>query len=312
MIMDDLTPADILSKRRSAAIEKAEQRTAELHEKLPQTELLDKQLSELSYKLYLAAGDPASADKIKADKELIIKTREGILKSASFPVDYDKPVFRCAKCRDTGFIKLEKCECLKELEASAFNNTELGAGLAHCTFDTFSLDYYSKEKKGDRSAYEVMQEIFEKCRVYAEFFCPHSGNLLFCGGTGLGKTHLSAAIGHEAAKKGYTVIYESAQRIISDCRRSIYTSDAEAADDYYDCTLLIIDDLGAETVNEYSVSALTELINRRMVLGRPMIISTNLEPEKIRTVYGARLFSRIIGGFIPCVFKGTDVRYKKL
>ena len=157
-----------------------------------------------------------------------------------------------------------------------------------------------------------MAEILEKCSVYAEYFNAHSGNLLFCGGTGLGKTHLSAAIGHEAAKKGYSVIYESAQKIVSECRRALYSSAYDAADAFYDCTLLIIDDLGAEVPNEYSISALTELINRRMVLGKPMIISTNLEPEKIRQTYGSRLFSRIIGGFIICVFKGKDVRYQKL
>ena len=311
MFANDHSPADILSKRRSTAIDTAERRTSELHEKLPQTEALDRQLSELSYKLYLAFGNENAEKELKEKRDMLISTRNGLLTGAGYPANYDRPVFACEKCHDTGYIKLEKCECLKELEARSYNNTELGAGLAGCTFDTFSLDYYPADSSG-RSPRDVMSEIYEKCRGYAEFFGPHSGNLLFCGGTGLGKTHLSAAIGHEAAKKGYTVVYESAQKIVSECRRALYSSAYDAADDYYDCTLLIIDDLGAEVANEYSISALTELINRRMVLGKPMIISTNLEPEKIRSVYGSRLFSRIIGGFIPCVFKGTDVRYKKL
>ncbi|MBO4501729.1 MAG: ATP-binding protein [Clostridia bacterium] len=306
------SPANILSKRRSDAINAADARSAELHEKLPQTEEIDRQLGEIAYRSFVSAGDAQTLCALKAKRDELQRSRDEILVSAGYPAEYDEPRFKCNKCRDTGYIKLEKCECLKELEAASYNNTELGAGLAGCTFDTFSLEYYSDAAKGGRSEREVMEEILGRCRVYCEYFNEHSGNLLFCGGTGLGKTHLSAAIGHEVAKKGHSVVYESAQKIVSDCRRALYSSATEAADIYYDCTLLIIDDLGAEVPNDYSVSALTELINRRMVLGKPIIISTNLELKKIGAVYGSRLFSRIIGGFIPCVFTGTDIRYKKL
>ncbi|MBO7400961.1 MAG: ATP-binding protein [Clostridia bacterium] len=312
MAQSEYSPADILSRRRASAIDAAERRTAELHNTIPELEQLDERISELSYYMFVAAGDAARSAEISAKREELTGKRADLLAAFSFPADYDKPVFACKKCGDTGYIKLEKCDCLKELESSVLNKTELGAGLAECTFENFSLEYYPALGGKDRSPRDVMAEILEKCRTYAEYFNAHSGNLLFCGGTGLGKTHLSAAIGHEAARKGYSVVYESAQKIVSECRRALYTSAYDAADAFYDCTLLIIDDLGAEVANDYSISALTELINRRMVLGKPMIISTNLELEKIRTTYGPRLFSRIIGGFIPCVFKGTDVRYQKL
>lgn len=306
-------PFYILERSRNDAIRDADRRTNELHEKFPEIKKIDDTLSSMVYSMFVNGADKEKLASLKADAERLREKRCLILASAGYAPDYDKPRFRCEKCSDTGYVKLEKCECLKELEAAVLpSESTLGDGLRYCTFDTFSLDYYPAENVGGKVPRETMKAILAYCREYADSFSKFSANLIFTGGTGLGKTHLSAAIGHVVSSKGKSVVYDSAQKICSDCRRAIYSSAYDAADKYYDCDLLIIDDLGAEVPNDYTVSALTELINRRLVSGYPTIISTNLELAKINSVYGARLFSRIIGCFTPFSFAGKDIRYMKL
>lgn len=306
-------PLYVLERSRSEAIKEADRRTAELHEKLPEIKKIDASLSSLVYAMYVNGSDKEKLASLKAEANMLREKRCLVLVSAGYDANYDKPRFRCEKCSDTGYIKLEKCSCLRELENAVVpSESTLGDGLRYCTFDTFSFDYYPAEKVGERSPRETMKAIYDYCREYASSFSKFNPNLIFTGGTGLGKTHLSASIGHVVSEKGMSVVYDSAQKICSDCRRALYSSAYDAADKYYDCDLLIIDDLGAEVPNDYTVSALTELINRRLVSGCPTIISTNLELGKINAVYGARLFSRIIGCFTPFTFAGKDIRYMKL
>ncbi|MDD4124548.1 MAG: ATP-binding protein [Eubacteriales bacterium] len=295
---------EILSARRNKAIREADDRTALLHEISPEISSIDKRLADITLEMLDAAKSDDKMDEVKSSCLRLRERRKNILVSLGYPENFDTPRFVCPVCNDTGFVKLEKCACLKAIEAeSAMGRTVLGKGLTDCTFDTFSLDYCTDSS---------MKGVLESCRSYAESFTPDSVNILMYGGTGLGKTHLAAAIAHIAAGKGHYVVYESSQRIISDCRKASFTSDADADDKYYKCQLLIIDDLGVEVKNEFNISALTGLIDRRIVSGQPMIISTNYDLSELKSVYNARLFSRILGEFTTMRFIGKDVRMIKI
>ena len=129
----------------------------------------------------------------------------------------------------------------------------------------------------------------------------------------LGKTHLSAAIANVIAGKGMSVIYESAQQIFDTCDAVRFNRmDISERTKYENCKLLIIDDLGAECITQYSVSAMTSLIDLRIVNGRKTIISTNLTPAAIRKTYGERMFSRLFGEFRVLQFSGKDIRMQKI
>ena len=77
------------------------------------------------------------------------------------------------------------------------------------------------------------------------------------------------------------------------------------------CDLLVIDDLGAEMVTSFSKSALYNLINTRMLSGRPTIINTNLSMKEIETRYTPRISSRLIGNYDAYRFLGDDIRQQK-
>ena len=81
---------------------------------------------------------------------------------------------------------------------------------------------------------------------------------------------------------------------------------------YFECELLIIDDLGTEIANQFTAACLYNLINTRLQRGLSTVINTNLSTEDIRKRYTDRIASRLFGSFHPLLFQGFDVRAKKL
>ena len=79
-----------------------------------------------------------------------------------------------------------------------------------------------------------------------------------------------------------------------------------------DARLTIIDDLGAEIENQFNVSDLYNLINSRLNLNRPVIISTNLMPKELERRYTNRIASRLMTMYKCLRFVGKDVRQIKL
>jgi DNA replication protein DnaC len=160
-----------------------------------------------------------------------------------------------------------------------------------------------------------MERNFQNCRRYALTFSLNSGNLLFVGGTGLGKTFLSACIARAVADRGYSVMYETASHMFSKLEKAKFTPTEDSrreADKLMECDLLIIDDLGTEVVNQFTLSCLYHVINTRLNLQKPTIISTNLTPGELRKLYSDRISSRLTGEFQVIPFYGTDVRKQKL
>ena len=159
-----------------------------------------------------------------------------------------------------------------------------------------------------------MGRILSICQKYAQDFTPTSGNLLFNGSTGLGKTMLSACIATEVAEKGYSVAYETAAHLFGKLEKDHFRPDEESAEavrKLHTCDLLIIDDLGTELPGNFTVAALYTLLNDRLLAGKPMIISTNLNIDEVRARYSPQIASRLEGSFQLLPFVGNDIRVLK-
>ncbi|NLA87301.1 MAG: DNA replication protein DnaC, partial [Clostridiales bacterium] len=61
----------------------------------------------------------------------------------------------------------------------------------------------------------------------------------------------------------------------------------------------------------FTVSALYELLNTRLIAGRKTIISSNLSLEELRRRYTPQILSRIEGEFQILKFYGRDIRLLK-
>ena len=79
--------------------------------------------------------------------------------------------------------------------------------------------------------------------------------------------------------------------------------------------LLVIDDLGTETMNSMKFTELFNIINSRLLNQNnkitKTIISTNLSLKNIFDTYEERLGSRFVGHYHICRFFGEDIRFKQ-
>lgn len=296
-------------QRLLAAYEK-EPRIREIDVKLRQT------LAQAAQAVFVQGGDVAAAMEQVKKQNLSLQEERKQLVERHFPAGYldDAPVCEC--CGGSGYIGSTMCECLKELcrQEQKKELSFLNAGQE--SFDQFRLDYYPEKVDPDLgvSARTVMEKTFKTCRNYAVNFTENAPNLLFSGGTGLGKTFLSACIAREVANNGYSVVYESAGHLFSNLERARFGGDEEQrqnAQRYTQCDLLIVDDLGTEMGGQFTTAALYSLVNDRLLAGRPTIISTNLNTEELARRYSAQIASRLRGEYVRLAFVGEDIRVIK-
>ncbi len=300
------------------AEEEAARRTEELHRKSPELRALDRTLSMTGVKIAMAALGTGEEYKEKLaevereNKELQAR-RAAILLELGYPADYTKPPYECHKCNDSGFVGTKMCECMRrDLILAAYESSGIGALLRKQGFDNFKLDYYLAGEERDR-----MVRNLTLLREYAENFTTQSDSLIFCGQTGLGKTHLSTAVARRVIERGFDVYYTTALQMFGDFEHARFGTEmgmesVVSLDRYTSCELLILDDLGTEVSNQFTNSCLYMVLNERINKGLPTIVSTNLSGKEIKQRYTDRIASRILGDFKPFLFMGTDIRRLKL
>lgn len=309
---------DELRESRERAEAEATARRSEIHEAHPDIATVDAALAETGMRLFkiaLSGGEDARRRlaKLREENAAMLDLRRKLLVAAGYPEDATEPRYACGECHDSGYIGTKMCACMRRrLILEGFRESGIGGLIDRQSFDNFSLDYYRDERERDE-----MRFVFERAKKFAETFGTDAApckNLMFIGGTGLGKTHLSTAIARRVIERGYDVKYESAPNIISDFEderfggERYYSRGNSPTDKYFECDLLIIDDLGAEMVNQFTLSSLYNLINTRQNRGLGMLISTNLDGKELRALYNDRITSRLFGEFDILRFRGSDNR----
>ena len=294
----------------------AEQRANELHEKFPDIGAIDRVLSETGLKIFAESmkgkqGLDERIEKLREENRELRQLRGEILVSKGYPADYSSVKYECPLCSDTGFVGKQMCECMRrQLILAGYESSGIGGLIRTQSFETFNLDYYRQTP----NQYRDMSRILEVSRKFAEEFeAQNRRNLLFCGTTGLGKTHMSTSIAKVVIERGFDVVYDTAQNILSDFEyerfgRSYNDGGESKTSKYFDCDLLIIDDLGSEITNQFTISCLYNVINTRLNSSRSMIINTNLREKDIRERYNDRITSRLFGEFQAYLFYGKDIR----
>lgn len=305
------------------AEEAADARREALYLQIPGLRELDRTLSGFGLRLMKQAmegGDTrAGVERLQAENLRIQEERHQLLAQYGYPADYCSPRYECEVCRDSGYVGIRMCTCMrKRLVEAGMMSSGLGTLMRSQSFENFSLDYY----RNDPDAYARMSENLHNIRTYAEQFggaewakIPH--HLLFLGNTGLGKTHLSTAVAKRVIERGYDVFYNSAVGMLADFEMQRFGSSAAQGDAsntarYTSCDLLILDDLGTEVVNQFTLSVLYSVLNTRMNMDKATVVSTNLTPAELRKSYNDRITSRLFGEFKPIPFVGVDVRKQKL
>lgn len=130
---------------------------------------------------------------------------------------------------------------------------------------------------------------------------------------------MSNCIAQELLKRGKTVLYQTASILLESVIDYKMSKQKNSNDNIYksilETDLLIIDDLGTESLNSMKLSELFTILNARILnLNNKItktIISTNLNINDIFRNYEERIGSRIAGYYDIYFFFGDDLRFKR-
>ena len=309
-----------------------DKRKEELYSKIPKLKEIEDEInsSAILKAKEILLNNSKSIDSFKQKVSDLKLKKEQILKENGISKSYLEPNYECKICKDTGYItdsnyKTRMCNCLKQkLLDYSFNKSNM-YNLKNENFSTFNENIFSDEVDVAKYRFNIsprknILNIKEKCIEFVENFDnPNYKNLLFTGGTGLGKTFMSNCIASELIKKGKVVLYGTAPVLLESVIDYKMNKQKNTSDNIYksvlEADLLIIDDLGTESLNSMKLSELFTILNTRILnLNNKItktIISTNLNINDIFNSYEERIGSRIAGYYDIYCFFGDDLRFKK-
>ncbi|MBS1245720.1 MAG: hypothetical protein H6R36_375, partial [Chloroflexi bacterium] len=116
-------------------------------------------------------------------------------------------------------------------------------------------------------------------------------NVLLCGPTGVGKSHLAQALAHEACRRGFDVVFTDAHKLLRHLQagRADGTYDKRLAA-YTRVDLLVIDDFGLKPMQPPAAQDLYDVINERYERGA-ILLTSNRAPAEWATWFADPLLA---------------------
>ena len=284
-----------------------DQRTEALHKEIPELEELQGQIIQLSFQqarneLLQPEQAQSTAARYARHMQALFEKKQALLEEHGYPKDYLSPVYTCPDCHDTGYIDGRPCHCLTKAQADfLYANANLSDILLEENFDTFDSEYYDDTTVNDNLSLtpkENINKLKDICLDFIKHFDDAYDNLIFYGPTGVGKTFLTHCIAKELLDTGHTVVYLTSLQLFDILEKGRFGKDEESeqirtkTDYLIHSDLLIIDDLGTELTNSFTISELYHFIEERHLQQKSTILSTNLTFQELLNRYGERIFSR--------------------
>ena len=307
---------DMYEKIRTDENRKLMKRREEIKNKYPEILELDTTIQKLCLNLSMAAlrgiTDQNELNNIKEEITDLRAKKYEMLVSHGYNPDYLNLHYNCPKCKDTGFIGIDKCSCFKsKLIKLYYKDSDLEEAVKTNNFKNFNINLYSNHKLNDEryTPRKNIEDILEYITgEYLPNFKNSNTNLLFYGNSGTGKTFLSWCIAKELLDNGFLVVYKTSDDLLRALKDIKFNNDTDLENLLINCDLLIIDDLGSEQITDFSSTELFTLINKKILKNKKMLISTNLSLPLISKRSSERISSRIIGEFKLFKFFTEDIR----
>lgn len=194
-------------------------------------------------------------------------------------------------------MEREKATRIQQKRKRVFGSAQ---GLMDCTFDR------------DNGAVPQLAWARQYVEHWPEMRRENMG-LLFWGPAGTGKTFAAACIANAL------VDLEVGVRMITlgEALLNLFGMSGEERIQYLEvlttCGLLILDDFGVERRTPYAREQVYEIVNRRYLSGRPMVVTTNLTLKELKNADrdDSRIHDRVLERCVPVCFDGTSLRQEK-
>lgn len=132
-------------------------------------------------------------------------------------------------------------------------------------------------------------------------------NLLLIGDVGVGKTHAAVAAARLANDAGWDVRIHDVTTLLQQMRPG-----QDGGDELFAralaCDALVLDDLGGEKASDWTVERLYSLINQRWLDQRPVLATSNLDPQALAEALGRRTYDRLRDGAVTAAVVGDSRR----
>ncbi|MDU7412107.1 MAG: ATP-binding protein [Anaerococcus sp.] len=309
----------ILAQRREQNLIDQKKRINEVYKKIPSMESLDKNIRELGYIIIQDGLKGDDTEKKENDLKQLRIEKARILEANGFEKDYMEIRYHHPICKDTGFVGTKMCSCRKQLIIDQnYSQSNIRSLISRENFRNFDDSLFSDNPYKDYpiTPYQNIQHIKKSLYGFINDFDKQNNNLYIFGDVGRGKTYLLNSIAKEILDRNYSVLYMTSSRLfkfLNDYNWAFEEARAkhqEQFDFILECDLLIIDDLGSEASSKNDSANLFEVVNNRMIAGKPIIFSTNYDETMLSETYGDRIFSRIIGNSEVYEIFGEDLRLK--
>lgn len=250
-------------------------------------------------KLKIAKNEPHD------DLEKLTKQFKEKLSALGITEQMINPPPLCDLCGDTGLIKGKPCKCAIKLNIQ----DDEGGKLPYHTFSESKFEVFDLLRP-------KMEKLYRDMEVFCEKFpSTKKKNIIFIGSSGVGKSFLASCIAAQLSAKGESVLALSAFNLINERMLTYHTTanenKASILSPILDCSMLIIDDLGTESIfKNVTLEYLYSIINERMNKNQHILITTNLTMNELEQRYGNRITSRLFNKELCyCVsLIGKDVR----
>ena len=171
--------------------------------------------------------------------------------------------------------------------------------LSHLAFLTLVIQDEIERREAKKLAVRIQKASFEEEKTLEGFdfafnprikrgvvtdlatclFVEKREHVLIYGPAGVGKTHLAQALGHEACRRGYSVLFVKAVKML----RHLYASRADQSWEkqvkkYLYPDLLIIDDFGLTALTSIQAEDIYELVTERH-LKSSIVVTSNRPPQ---------------------------------
>lgn len=292
-----------------------EERLAHIQKQIPELSSLEAALVSLRAQKVRSAIEGSQKELERLNRELtqLCGTRQSLLQEHGYTLADLSPSYSCPDCQDTGYIGDKKCHCFLQAEIDLlYHQSHLKEVLERENFHNFSYSWYEGPER------ELMRHHVMDAELFIEAFDQDFQNLLLLGKVGAGKTFLSNCIAKELMDTGHSVVYLTAFQLFQLLSKAVFGKghdrEGTSPETYpyiFDCDLLIIDDLGTELPNSFTVSQFFLCINERILRRKSTLISSNLDIGALEDTYSDRILSRIISCYTILQFPETDIRVKK-
>jgi DNA replication protein DnaC len=159
-----------------------------------------------------------------------------------------------------------------------------------------------EDRTGDGLPPDSMKSLQKALKVAHSFAERPKGWLVFMGSYGSGKTHLAAAIANYRARLGDPPLFIMVPDLLDHLRATFSPNSSVAFDRRFDeirtAPLLILDDLGTQSMTPWVREKLYQLFNYRYNAELPTIITTSDSMDEM----DARIRSRLLDGKLCTVY----------